>query len=135
MSRFCTVLLILACSLSGQEAADFQAKVRAAMAQSLEKQKASVQRQAAAAQLLPAEGTPVAEVPGFFTVPWPAPVNTNVISAADCDPLPKDQLDPLVNAAAAKEGVKVDLIQAVIRKESAAKPCAVSPKGAQGLMQ
>ena len=54
---------------------------------------------------------------------------------AACDPLPKDKLDPLVDDAAKKEGVDATLVQAVIARESAAKPCAISPKGAQGLMQ
>jgi soluble lytic murein transglycosylase-like protein len=49
--------------------------------------------------------------------------------------MPKDKLDPLVNGAAKSEGVDPQLVQAVIDQESASKPCAVSVKGAQGLMQ
>ncbi len=118
-------------ALLGQEA-DFQAKVRAAMATSLDQQKASVQKQVIVA---PADAAVLHT--GFYTVPWPAPVSMNVSQAAgiDCDPMPKDQLETLVGAVAEKEGIKTDLIHAVIRKESAARPCAISPKGAQGLMQ
>src|SRR5437660_344451 len=123
--------------MAGQEAGDFQAKIRASMSASLEKQKASVQRQASSAQVVAPNAASDNGAAGFFTVPWPAPVNMNVAlpANADCDAMPKDQLDVLVNKAAAQEGVGTDLIKAVIHKESAAKPCAVSSKGAQGLMQ
>lgn len=49
--------------------------------------------------------------------------------------MPKADLDAVVKSASEKEGVSADLIRLVIGKESSAKPCAVSPKGAQGLMQ
>ena len=83
---------------------------------------------------------PVATLPsaGFFTVPWPAieplAAVAPVVQAA-CDPLPSDILGPLVDDAAKKEGIDAKLVQAVIDRESASKPCAISPKGAQGLMQ
>jgi soluble lytic murein transglycosylase-like protein len=46
-----------------------------------------------------------------------------------------DQVDPLIDQAAEKEGLQSDLLRAVIGQESAFRPCAVSPKGAMGLMQ
>jgi len=49
--------------------------------------------------------------------------------------MPADKLTPLIEKSAAKEGVKADLIQAVINRESGARACAVSAKGAEGLMQ
>jgi soluble lytic murein transglycosylase-like protein len=49
--------------------------------------------------------------------------------------MPTDELNGLVDNAAQKEGVSADLIHAVIEEESAAKPCAISYSGAQGLMQ
>ena len=141
MTRLFITLFLLSGLLAAQDTADLQTKIRAAMAASLDKQKVSVQKQAAAAQGASATATSdavgVALASGFFTVPWPAPVNMNVAlsSGPDCDPLPKDQLDPLISAAATREGVTEDLIQSVIHQESADKPCAISPKGAQGLMQ
>lgn len=141
VTRLFTTLFLLNGLLAAQEPADPQAKIRAAMAISVDKQKLSVQKQAAAARGIPAPAAPdavgMAASSGFFTVAWPVPVNMNMAlsSGPDCDPLPKDQLDPLISAAATREGVKEDLINAVIHKESASKPCAVSPKGAQGLMQ
>ncbi|MBL8227816.1 MAG: lytic transglycosylase domain-containing protein [Bryobacterales bacterium] len=41
----------------------------------------------------------------------------------------------MIRLAATREGVREDLVHAVIERESAFRPCAVSPKGAQGLMQ
>jgi len=62
----------------------------------------------------------------------PAPT---AIPAANCDPMPTDVVLPLIKDAAARENVKEELVRAVIERESAFRPCAVSPKGAQGLMQ
>ena len=49
--------------------------------------------------------------------------------------MPKQELDQVIQSAASKEGVDAKLLRLVIGKESAAKPCAISPRGAQGLMQ
>jgi soluble lytic murein transglycosylase-like protein len=49
--------------------------------------------------------------------------------------MPKAEIDRLLRDAATREGVKLDLLQAVVSQESGARPCAVSPKGAMGLMQ
>ena len=45
------------------------------------------------------------------------------------------QLTELVDQIAAQQGVEAPLVQSVIRAESNYNPAAVSPKGAQGLMQ
>jgi soluble lytic murein transglycosylase-like protein len=119
--------LVLAAALAAaQTSADFEARVRAAMASSLEKQKAAVQKQVTTATTATAETSA-----GFFTVPWPAPV----AASFECDPMPKADLDPLIEDAARQHGLEAQLVRAVIDKESAARPCAVSMKGAQGLMQ
>lgn len=100
------------------------------MAPGIEQQRASVQKQAETA--MPVGGIPSA---GFFTVPWGGLAPVAPLLQAACDPMPKEKLDPLVEGAAKTEGVDPQLVQAVIDRESGAKPCAVSPKGAQGLMQ
>ena len=64
----------------------------------------------------------------FFTLSWPA-------LGAACDPLPEGQLRPLIQQAAQKEGLAEDLLRAVAEQESGFRACAVSPKGAMGLMQ
>jgi soluble lytic murein transglycosylase-like protein len=64
----------------------------------------------------------------FFALSWPA------ISSA-CDPLPDDELNPLIRQAARKEGLEEGLLRAVAEQESGFRSCAVSAKGAMGLMQ
>lgn len=113
MKRSLAVLFVGAV-LWAQPPADFEAKVKAAMAPGLAQQRASIERQAAIQKL----------AAGFHQS-----------AGADCDPLPEEQLDPIVTAAAETNGVDRRLVEAVIDRESAGRPCAVSARGAQGLMQ
>jgi len=102
--------------------------VKSAMAASIAKQRTAVIQQVAT--VMNKQPTPAAS---FFTVPWvetPVPFNM-----PPCDPLPTVELDKLVQESSAEQGIKADLIRAVIAEESGARPCAVSWKGAQGLMQ
>jgi len=97
------------------------------MAVSLAKQRVAAMQQIAG--VMGKAPTPAAS---FFTVPWietPVPFNT-----PPCDPLPAAELDKLVDQGS-QQGVKAELIRAVIAEESGGRPCAVSWKGAQGLMQ
>ena len=87
------------------------------MAESISKQTQSVQRQLEAVK----------------AVDWPSPIAWP--QPAGCDPIPADRVDALITAAAAREGVGAHLVRQVMQRESAFNPCAVSPKGAQGLMQ
>jgi len=133
VGKLAFLLSVSVFAASAQSAAEFSERVRTAMAPSIEKQRASIQKQAAGA-------VPVASLPssGFFTVPWPAPegFGSEALTAqAACDPLPKETLGPLIDSAAKNQGVDAKLVQAVIDRESASKPCAISSKGAQGLMQ
>jgi soluble lytic murein transglycosylase-like protein len=109
------------------------------MTPSLDKQKDSVRRQVRSAQ--PAE-------PGWFTVPWPSTSwnppaaasdpNSPTTSAGwrpDCDPVPQSTREEIFERAAARQGIDATLIREVARRESAFYPCAVSSKGAVGLMQ
>jgi soluble lytic murein transglycosylase-like protein len=52
-----------------------------------------------------------------------------------CDPLPPAEIQPLIEQAAGAHKIPATLLNAVMERESAFRPCAVSPKGAQGLMQ
>lgn len=98
------------------------------MAESLAKQ-----RVAAMAQVKAVMGKAPAPATSFFTVPW---VETPVpFSQPPCDPVPAAELDKLVLENSEQQGVKEDLIRGVIDQESGGRPCAVSWKGAQGLMQ
>ncbi|MEO8028060.1 MAG: lytic transglycosylase domain-containing protein [Bryobacteraceae bacterium] len=103
--------------------------VQTGAASGLSKQRESVRRQAAALQ----PETKDAES-SFFTIPWPLPQAAEV--SEFCPPPPtRRELDYLMDSAAEKAGLKPSLVREVIRQESGFNPCAVSPKGAQGLMQ
>jgi soluble lytic murein transglycosylase-like protein len=102
--------------------------VQSAMAASIAKQRVSLMQQVAG--VMGKAPTPAAS---FYTVPW---VETPVpFSVPPCDPMPAAELDKLVLESSQQQGVKEDLIRGVIAQESGARPCAVSWKGAQGLMQ
>jgi soluble lytic murein transglycosylase-like protein len=68
-------------------------------------------------------------IPALVPPPPPPP------PVPDCPPLPSSEIDTLVNTAAREQGLKPTLVRAVMKQESGFKPCAVSIKGAQGLMQ
>ena len=55
--------------------------------------------------------------------------------SADCVAIDPFAARGLVEGAARKAGIDVNLLHAVVVQESAWRPCAVSVKGAQGLMQ
>lgn len=57
------------------------------------------------------------------------------LAQADCPVLDAEEIDNLIASAAKKYSLPARLIRAVMRQESAFHPCAVSVKGAQGLMQ
>jgi soluble lytic murein transglycosylase-like protein len=54
---------------------------------------------------------------------------------SDCEPLPASQLDSLIEGAAKQQDLQPELLRSMVNQESGARPCAVSPKGAMGLMQ
>ena len=55
--------------------------------------------------------------------------------AADCDPIADPELSPLIDKAAKQHQLQPKLIRGVIEQESAFRACAISSKGAKGLMQ
>lgn len=121
-------LLVFALVSGMTAAADFHELQR----QTAEKQRQSVRRYNA-----PAAG-------GFFVTIWatqwlppaqPLPQARQTVARADCERIPEEQLRFLTTEAASREGINPLLIRAVIAQESGGRPCAVSDKGAQGLMQ
>jgi soluble lytic murein transglycosylase-like protein len=141
------LLLTASAVLFGQD--DPQQAIRASMEASLARQRESVRKQVNAAS--PADS-------GWYTTPWPRPQNwiqpiapfapleqppaqitvpqvSRTAFPLPCDPMPLAQLNPTIEQTAGREGYSPDLLRAVIRKESAFYPCAVSNKGAMGLMQ
>ncbi len=80
------------------------------------------------------------QYPTFWrqTVPAGAPVpeaHVEALQAANCPPMPKMDLQAMVEREAKRNDLSETLLHAVIEQESANLPCAVSPKGAMGLMQ
>ncbi|HLK18329.1 MAG TPA: lytic transglycosylase domain-containing protein [Bryobacteraceae bacterium] len=95
---------------------------------SIEQQRASVLKQVTAI-------TGKTAAPGsFFTVPWVDSIASRPLPPP-CDPMATAELEQLIEQNSKQHGVKSDLIRAVINQESGNRPCAVSSKGAQGLMQ
>ena len=52
-----------------------------------------------------------------------------------CDPIAPPELSKMIDSAANKNGVLPSIVREVARQESGFRPCVVSPKGAEGLMQ
>jgi len=98
-------------------------RVRAAMEGSLEKQRASVRLQAKSA--------------GASATPWTfdaAP--TAVVSPqAFCEAIGQPELIRMIDSVASRQGIDPSVVREVARQESGFRPCAVSVKGAEGLMQ
>lgn len=96
------------------------------MAVAVAKQKASAQAQV---------GSAVSSDP-FFTSGWTtAPVYPIPAVVPACSPMPESDLTSIVAESAKTQDLKPELIRAVIKTESASYPCAISEKGAIGLMQ
>ncbi len=93
------------------------AAAAAGMRGSLEKQRQAVRRQAelVGAWMLPFEGSHYVDTP--------------------CDPIEDAVVTPMIEGAARAQRVESKLLRAVIDQESGFHPCAVSSRGAQGLMQ
>jgi len=103
--------------------------VQESQAASIEKQRASILKQVSSVT-----GKPAQPAGSFFVAPWIEPVSAASLPPP-CDPMRAEELDKLIEENAQRQGVKADLIRAVIGEESGSRPCAVSSKGAQGLMQ
>jgi soluble lytic murein transglycosylase-like protein len=98
---------------------------------SLEKQRASVEKQREAVRKQ-AESAGAQLIPGN---PLPPMGPDSPPPQADCEPLADAVVAPLIETTAKAQDVKPELLRAVMEQESAYRPCAVSSKGAQGLMQ
>jgi len=107
-----------------------QAKIGALMEPSLERQRAAVRTQTASAP------DAFFVMPAFF-LPPPQSLGAAHVAVADtgCTALTDSELKPLVAEAAQAAGLKPEWLFALVAEKSQARPCAVSPAGAVGLVQ
>lgn len=136
MLRAGILALCLMTALKAQTPAE---AARAKMLAALDQQRESVRKQARALKLFDQE------LPDFYVTPWPKQSPSGGAAAAQpvayrfpvapCDPVEPIRLAEMIGETARREGVDERLLRAVVRKESAGVPCAVSPVGALGLMQ
>jgi len=137
-----TLALALAARLPAADPAKAAAK---AMQQSVSRQRQAVasmagslqaQRRSFRNQLVHLPAPPASTVSSLAPLQPVPPLSIPGVPLLElCPPLPAAELDALVDDAAEREELEPDLIRSVIRQESAARPCAVSAKGAMGLMQ
>lgn len=122
LSLYCLRTVLAAQSQSATDPAE-------AMRESLQKQRASLDKQV---ESLHEQLGKNAELPDtgieFLSILQP-------LAIADCAPLPASDVAALVAAASKSTVLQPELLRAVMKQESGFKPCAVSVKGAQGLMQ
>ena len=99
-----------------------------AMQESLQKQQASLGAQANSLRQQSIALPPLDQDPFFSSAPAAA-------AEVSCFPLARPVIDSLIQSAGKKSSLDPDLLRAVMKEESAFRPCAISPKGALGLMQ
>jgi len=76
-----------------------------------------------------------AEDLGLWLMPLDGKPPPETAEPPDCDPLDDKVVNPLIEDAAKQQSLDPKLLHAMIGQESAFRPCAVSAKGAEGLMQ
>ena len=129
---FCALLALQVCTAETAVAND----PRAAMQSSLEKQQQALQKQRDSVRQQIGLSKELAQRAGDFISAFP-PLPPAVMARLqpDCPALAPEEVDALVKAAAEKQSIEPKLIRAVMKQESGFRPCAMSVKGAQGLMQ
>jgi soluble lytic murein transglycosylase-like protein len=94
-----------------------QDEARKQMEESIARQMESVQKQTGSSGFFS---------PGFFST---------TATPDDCPALTSAEVEPMIASAAETHKVDAAVVRAVMRQESAFRPCVVSAKGAVGLMQ
>ena len=136
LAYLCALTLAPAWAQSGPAPADSLARQQnaiSAMQDSLAAQRAAVQKQTGKTENGTFFTLPRAASLGGVTATLPAPYETPL--TADCTPLAASEVDSLVGETAERDGLSAGLLRSVMRQESGFRPCAVSAKGALGLMR
>ena len=106
---------------------------------SVERQRNSIARQIEALKKVNPEAFPITKLPTEERAVPPAtpslPAQVDPPNQTTCLPMPRAGIEPVITLAASRAGISPQLVRAVISQESSFNPCAVSPKGALGLMQ
>jgi len=113
-----------------------QTSPRDALAKAAEQQRVSAVRQRDSI-LKQAASLGVRLSPAAAETPPAAPAETAETPAAGppCDPLSEESAASLIENAAKTQEIEPRVLRAIIEQESGFRPCAISPKGAKGLMQ
>jgi soluble lytic murein transglycosylase-like protein len=93
------------------------------------------QRAAIAIQRLAVRQQSQTAVPWMLATPRTEATSGIEGAAEDCDPIGDPELTPLITSAAQQHQVEPRLLRGVIEQESGFHACAISAKGAKGLMQ
>jgi soluble lytic murein transglycosylase-like protein len=118
-------VIVLIALLLVQDVRSQADRIRAAMEPSLAKQRASVRAQVEAAATHLTSSTSSAS----WSIPMIMP------EGVACEAVSQPELARLIDDIAPRQNVDPALVREVARQESGFHPCAVSPKGAAGLMQ
>ena len=97
------------------------------MQEAIKKQRESLDKQRGSLREQLGDDPVTQAIPGFIDPSPPLP--------EACASLPKEQVDSLIASAAKKQALEPTLLRAVMKQESGFRPCAISVKGAEGLMQ
>lgn len=127
MSKLAPALFVAAAQMAVSQTS--AAEIKARMEDSLRKQAESVARQLEGVRTTQPRAfipPPPLIGPPLVAMPSPAPA---------CDPMPAGSMDAQIKTEGDKKNIAPELVRAVISAESAFVPCAVSNKGAMGLMQ
>jgi soluble lytic murein transglycosylase-like protein len=119
---------------STDDAVAKQRAAAAAMQESLDKQQTAIRKQLGTSTSGTFFALPRAASLGTVTGTLSPPLPIMPI-APECDPLPAPEVESLVGQTAERDGLSADLLRSVMKQESGFRPCAVSTKGAMGLMQ
>jgi soluble lytic murein transglycosylase-like protein len=111
-------VIVLLALLLAQDVRSQASRIRAAMESSIAKQRASVRAQVEA---------------GATRSAWHIPMV--MPEATGCEPVSPPELARMIDDIAPRQNVNPALVREVARQESGFHPCAISPKGAVGLMQ